>query len=526
MIMKLIRVTRSSPAILLLASCSELSTELPETTTVQIVSPNAGLIRSADGLFEVEFQLGALSAPAEVTIHTDRSRMVTTWPMSESLPRYEVNVSPCAAARPEFIRARHRVPDGLSWDGRLMLARSSAAATELLLPTSYEDGWVRSNGVIDCVDANNGGSSLRFELATIVNEQCSLPAEVQCAPCAPCEALDAACHQRTDWVCVSGTCRASAAAATESCNQGELDGWSDAPGSGRVFVLDNLQIADQGRGFDVDASCRGPGDCIDHVLWQLGPLGNDQIRQGFLGGETLILLELAGVDDPFTGRDVGLSAKFYQGVDADDPAFPANNFQIPNGSETCCEFKASHESLTDLPPQARSRVPAQIQRGYFASNTPFDLPFVLTLGSAPFPQLRLSHALVTGLVSDSLDQISEGVLGGAFSIGDLARTENVYCRTLNSLCPRQLPESQLIDLFASILQPDIDLDVPPDGLERLDVGANGRVGRCLDGDGSIVPPMGPDAPAWTCALNPRMADGYSIAFTFTAVPATIVGIAD
>ncbi len=82
-----------------------------------------------------------------------------------------------------------------------------------------------------------------------------------------------------------------------------IDGWDSPPGTGDPFIISQLAIADQNRGFDIDGQCRGPGDCIDNSLFQLGQLGNDQIRQGLLGGETLLLIELAGIQQPFVGTD-------------------------------------------------------------------------------------------------------------------------------------------------------------------------------------------------------------------------------
>jgi hypothetical protein len=97
----------------------------------------------------------------------------------------------------------------------------------------------------------------------------------------------------------------------------------------------------------------------------------------------------------------------------------------------------------------------------------------------------------------------------------------------------------LLDLVATLLSPtpDIDLDIPPNGLESvLDTDGDGRVDRCCIENGTSpaatggtcnngeVPPIDPTQP-WTCALSPRMDDGYSIAYTFTAVGATVVGIA-
>lgn len=304
----------------------------------------------------------------------------------------------------------------------------------------------------------------------------------------------------------------------------EIGGWDDQPGSGRAFIVDTLAIADQGRGFDVDGRCRGPGDCIDNSLWQLGQLGNDQIRQGLLGGETLLLVELAGIDEPFTGNDRSITVKFYGARDADDPFFPANNFQIPAGETKCCEFKINPQSIAGVPPQARARAPAQIQRGQMTSLAAVPIQFTLTVGVPPHPEIRIEKVLLSGRVPSALNRFSDGMLGGAVPVSTLAQTDNPYCKTLNRLCPRQLPDSTLIDLVASILQPDIDLDIPLDGLERLDVGSNGRIQRCIDGNGLVIAPIPSTAPGWMCTLNPAIADGYSVGIQFTGVAATVVGV--
>ena len=75
---------------------------------------------------------------------------------------------------------------------------------------------------------------------------------------------------------------------------------------------------------------------------------------------------------------------------------------------------------------------------------------------------------------------------------------------------------------------DPALDVDQDGLEcLLDTEGDGAVDFCCaactdrECSGSAIPATG-DQP-WTCALN--VTDGYSAAFTFTGVDATIVGVA-
>lgn len=315
------------------------------------------------------------------------------------------------------------------------------------------------------------------------------------------------------------------------------DGMEDPVGSGLVFIVDQLAIADSGRGFDLDGQCRGPGDCVDNALWQLGQLGNDQIRQGLLAGETLLIMEIAGLDVSITETDEEITLKLYGAKDADDPFFPANNFQIPQGETKCCEFLANDSSL--LPGgQPYLRVPARLHRGRLSSRFPVSGGIPLTAGrrdpeaDGPIPVERIhfqaSLRVVTppelGRRDGPYLVLSDVLLGFALPARGLSTIENPYCRTLNQLCPRQLPESSVLDLIAAFMQPDVDLDDEL-GLERVDLGATGRVRRCLDENGGVVPPLRAEEP-WTCVLDPSMRDGYSVAIQANGLEASVVGITE
>src|SRR5687768_136068 len=65
------------------------------------------------------------------------------------------------------------------------------------------------------------------------------------------------------------------------------DGWDAPIGTGAGYVVNQIAIAGRSRGFDLDGLCDAGGDCIDNLGWRFGELGNDQIRQGLLGGESL-----------------------------------------------------------------------------------------------------------------------------------------------------------------------------------------------------------------------------------------------
>lgn len=312
------------------------------------------------------------------------------------------------------------------------------------------------------------------------------------------------------------------------------DGWDDPPGTGLAFVLDSLQIAPFDRGFDVDDACRGTGECIDNSLHQLGQLGNDQIRQGLLGGETLMLIEIAGLDLPYYGADTEVTVKLYGARDADVPPFTANNFQIPAGQTECCAFELVGDDLT-MEGQARWRARARISRGMLETIGPADLSLPLVATStaglpSPVPivsEAPLLRAHFAARLPKNFASLQDGILGGAIPISFLSRAENPYCKTLNNLCQRQLPDSTLLDLVAGIIQPDMDLD--GDGRETLNGGSEGRTAECYDGcttpgcTGARVPPLDPGAPH-SCALQPEMADGYSVGLLFSGVAANIRGV--
>lgn len=518
------------PTVLLAGAVAACGAEEPVpagTTRAEIPGPAGDALRSADGLFELHFEEGALSGPTLVTIRTLRDQSVAGG-LDSKPPLYEVTLSSCTVVRPDFVRASYQKPEALAWRGRLSLG---AVAGERLAPEASSrmvDGAVEARASFTCPRGPSEPERRTFGLTAVQDEACVWDEPGTCGPCSVCSPGDAACQQPTNLVCAQGRCVAPDEIEPGACGTSlaPFPGWDDAPGVGRAFVLSEFRVAPKGVGFDLDNTCRGPGDCVDNSTWQLGELMNDQMRQAILGGELLYALELSG--EAAHSGDGALTARFYVAFDADEPRSPTNNFRAPVGEEDCCEFLIEPHSLSGDPPRAFARAPARARAGAIQTLAPMrvDLRPAPIEGEEdyywPLVLLQFLHRAYLSFerLADP-DRIERGRLGGVMLMDELAWTPNPHCRTLNQLCPRQLPDSTMLDLFASILQPDIDLD--GDGLELLEVGTNGRVERCRDGNGVQIPALVPDEP-WTCALDPRMADGYSVAFEFTAVPAKLVGI--
>jgi hypothetical protein len=427
----------------------------------------------------------------------------------------------------------------MSWLLRLSGAFAIVSSAVLLGIAVGPGCQTRCNSNFDCGDGDgycNVGLG-RCETECFTDQDCREPPECQANPlgCTPkgfrCNGLKR---------CVGKFSFTRVGTVTEvpiDSVPTEIDGWDDPPGSGRAFIVNAIAIAGKDRGFDIDGACSDTEGCIDNFLWRLGELGNDQIRQGLLGGESLLLLELAGLDEPYRGEDESVTVKIYGARDADDPFFPANNFKVPPGHTTCCEFKINPQSLNSPPPQARARAPARIERGRLRSLAPVPIQFTLTVGVPPHPEIRLERVLISGRVPSSLKEFNEGLLGGAVPINTLAQTENPYCKTVSPRCPVQFTDSTLIDLVSTLLGPRPDVDLDFDGIECVrDTNGDGAIDLCCNGvigadscssaltscPGREIAPINPQP--WSCALHPQVADGYSVGITFTAVAATIVGV--
>lgn len=470
---------------------------------VQEVGPAGGRVGSGDHRFWIEVPPGALTGPVEFSVTMRQDLRGTTI----------YDVSPPAVV---FARAAiaHLRADGSPWLGRRALATVDDGVTRelpaIVVPSYDRRAGVASGELFDL-------SRRAFAMASFVEDGgCD---GVSCGtPCAGCDPRAPGCMPDPDGPrCgMDGTCAAPAT----SC---PAQGWLDQPTTGAAWVISSLAIADEARGFDLDGRCRSPGDCVDNALSRLGSLGNDHLRQRLLGGEVMVLMELSGVSDAAADSDGSLTVKWYRGQDADEPFFPANNFRIPAGETQCCAFVVSSGSMTGDPPQAQVRLAGRLDRGQLtaaASEGP-RFPIAFWAGTATASEdatVRLHDVRMSARLPATLEEVSDGLLGGVLVTHELARTPSPACEALTPLCPHL--GGTLLDALSLIADPDFDRD--GDGFGTLRVGADGRIAECVDGDGSVIPSPDGREP-WRCAEDPRMDDGYSVSYTFSGVRARLTG---
>jgi hypothetical protein len=321
----------------------------------------------------------------------------------------------------------------------------------------------------------------------------------------------------------------------------EAEGFAADPGTGGpALVVTKLEVGRFDEGFDLNNRCDAAGNCVDNSLAELGPVATDQLNNAVKSGATILLLELAGLDNsPYRGEDDSLTVKFYVGRDADEPSFSANNFFPTSSGGACCEFRIAPVSLAGLPAQATARAAAKIDPGgRLRSLVPAQLLFRIVLGTPPVISARFEKAFISGLVTASkgtANVLEDAMIGAAWPMAGLAEISGAFCTQQSQLCPGQVPPgSSLLDLFFNQfgIQPDVDLD--GDGQECLfDRSVDGIVDTCCDkagrtqddcAPGSCATPILAPQPNISCAAAPAMADGYSVTFKASTVKARILGI--
>jgi hypothetical protein len=307
-----------------------------------------------------------------------------------------------------------------------------------------------------------------------------------------------------------------------------IEGYDDPAGSGKTFIFSSLGLAPSPEDADLSALCQESQVCQDNGFWIFGELANASIQEAVNDGETLILLELNGIDNDFRGNDRNLSVKLYSAYDADWPARSSNNFAIPQGANKCCEFIINEYSLSPNTRQALARAPARLVQGELLTLGTVNADMVLGIGKPPHSPIKMNNLRLSGRVASDFSKIRSGLFSTVLPAQDLARRDNPYCKEINLYCPEPSEDSSLLDLALNLLQPDVDLD--HDGLEHFLLGPNRRVGECYDGCGRqcssigpLIPPSISNDPS-SCVFHEDIQDGFSSIFRFEATEASIVGV--
>lgn len=260
------------------------------------------------------------------------------------------------------------------------------------------------------------------------------------------------------------------------------------PEFGRTYVMDSLEILPYGEGTDLD----GDG-APDNALGLFADAFNQGSAESFAAGYMNFLWDLT--DWNLTPTDPELQVTMYWGTDEDSPADPTNDrtgegrFHVGTAQfDLACQTDTRFEraSLLDGLLTAATRLWEYRWEDFG------------TIGIADF---RVGFRF-----SDDLMRIS-GQAAGAYTL----------CGLSSAYFPGRI-DGSLLDFIANAIQMQPDIDRDGDGLEQVE-GDGASIARCTDGDGTVI--QGAD-----CACDPRIADGFSVAFRGSAITAHIVGVID
>ncbi len=236
---------------------------------------------------------------------------------------------------------------------------------------------------------------------------------------------------------------------------------------------------DQGRDLD------GDGD-VDNIVGTQRDFLNPLLEQRIADGTLLVLFALPGLSTTPTVEPLEIAAYWPLAQDADHD--PANNTITSEFLISLSIFDAScapHSPMTAV--QTGLSYHAESDGGGFAGQVGL---------------FNLQDAVFDGTIESDGSLTTH--LTGAYPV----------CALDRAAAGGALPGSTLDILVVALgLQPDIDADA--DGLERFE-SEDGIVARCIDGDGTVLEGS-------SCPCDPAIADGYSAAVRFEAIPANIVG---
>lgn len=458
-------------------------------STGTAISADDSELRSTDGHMLVSFLLDSNASTAfEATLE----RLTPSVAAAGDL-QYRLRAS--ADLRGMLVDVRVEPPPELVWGGFLGLEENGRVQADTgAFSEPGEPPALSSRVTVSCGEDTPSGPCTETILAVrarTLERFCA--SSVMGDPCLLCAANQPFCRNPSDLHCdEDSVCRPV---------QGDDDPLAAlvTPGTRGLssFVVDSLYVAPAGSGLPRDpGDCPGSTYCPVNRAWPLGVL-NDALRQGLLGGELLLLAEVRPKPGPG-----GFEARMLSASDADRPFFPANNFHLPYGDDElyCCQFVVND-------PRGQPGTPFEpaVERDgwlHFPLGDHTLRPTLLDEDDVWRTVLGLVQSRAAVRIDRHLSRIERGLISGVLPA-------RVLAEPLNS------NGGSALGVLARERQPDVDLDVPPNGLNTFEVDEQFRVVACYGPDQSSIPPVDPNDPA-SCARSPLVTDGYSVALEFTA----------
>ena len=302
----------------------------------------------------------------------------------------------------------------------------------------------------------------------------------------------------------------------EQCDDGNTTRWDGCGPDCRLeqsVVLNRLSIAPESPTIGCDFS--GDGRADNAFTRALGPaygVLNSFITSGVSNGQVLLQITFLNLTDPRGQNLPDTRVGWVLGSDANmDPN--------DNGIAGNPQFVQSGSLMANLLPVASFQ--STVRMGVLAGG-PEDIPLPLgNMGGLGALEFNLKRGRITGTVvanDTRITEIRNGVLCGAIPARDLANIRNPAGLIPGGGGMGMMNNSTFLELLVggqNLLifqigpqQPDIDVD--GDGLERYEARRGGgglppRIEACIDGDGTRIEGR-------ECAMDPRMADGFSSAF--------------
>jgi hypothetical protein len=246
-------------------------------------------------------------------------------------------------------------------------------------------------------------------------------------------------------------------------------------------IVSEFAVAPAGMGFDLNAD-----GTVDNKLSVLSVV-NDRLKAALMEGRLIQLAQIGGLEN--TQTDSMVTVNVFEGMDKDGAR---------------CDNLGGQGTFDVVPSSIVDGKPRFTATGSIANGTLIVVANDALVVSDNDLTVRVMLPRIAAQLNVDGTAIDRGLVGGVVSACDLSKID-----------PQLNTGQTTLDLLVQLgTLPDVDLD--GDGLEMFALGEDHKtLGSCTDADGTVI--QGHD-----CACDPRIADGYSLAFTFKTVPATLV----